>query len=295
MQCTSCGTPLSTGMINCPTCNRPVPYDSHPDEIPQRLQIFSAVNIMLLTLIVLFLIAGGGGLAYYAQDIHPNEMNAQATTVAQTVLQAQERSTAQADLQLSATAAALTPQQIYTQATSGTPVINDPLTSFKGNTWYQFGTPTDGCYYSNGAYHIKLNRKDSLYCYAFNSFFHDLAFQVEATIVKGDIAGLLFQTSTNGGYIFVVGQAGGYGLYLIKTDTTQALISGTSMAINTGLGQSNLLTVIVRSGKIYMFVNKQPVAHLSDSTYSSGQIALYGEGVNNSTDVAFNNAQVWSL
>ncbi len=295
MQCPSCGTTLSTRMTRCPTCNKPVPNETRFGEMPQRPQVFTAMNITLLAVIVLFLMTGGSGLAYYAQVIHPNDLHAQATVVAQTVLEAQGQSTAMANLQLSATAAALTPQQIYTQATSGTPVINDPLTSSKSTTWYQYGTPTNGCFYSGSAYHLKMNRRGSFVCIAFNSFFHDLAFQVQATILKGDIAGMLFHTGINTGYLFIIGQVGGYALYLVKTDSSHELISGTSMAINTGQGQSNLLTVIDRSGKIYMFVNKQPIAHVSDSTYSSGQVALYGEGVNNSTDVAFNNAQVWSL
>ena len=295
MQCRSCGTLLSTGMATCPTCNKPVPYDIHPDEIAQRPPIFTVMNITLLAFIVLFLIAGSGGLAYYAQVVHPRDMHVQATTVAQAVLQAQVKSTAQASLQLSATAAALTPQQIYAQATSGTPVINDPLTSSAGNTWYQFGTLTNGCYYGGGAYHVRFDRKGFLFCYAINSFFHDLAFQVQVTILKGDIAGILFNMTVNGGYLFAIGQAGGYGLFLLKENSTSKLTSDTNAAINTGLDQPNLLTVIARRGKIYMFVNRQPVGHLSDSTYSSGQIALYGEGANNSTDVAFSNVQVWSL
>jgi hypothetical protein len=283
-------------MATCPTCNRPVLYDIHPDEIAQRPAIFTVMNITLLALIVLFLIAGGGGLAYYAKVVHPGEMHVQATVVAQTVLQAQARSTALADLQLSATAAALTPQQIYAQATSGTPVINDPLTSSAGNTWYQYGTQTNGCYYSSGAYHLRLAQQGSYLCIAFNSFFHDLAFQVQATILKGDVAGLIFHINNgNSGYLFLISSTGAYGLDLVKANMSTELTSGTSTAIYTGLDQPNVLTVIARDGKIYMFVNRQPIAHVSDSTYNSGQVALFGQGATSSTDIAFNNAQVWNL
>jgi hypothetical protein len=296
MQCTSCGTPLSTGMTNCPTCNRPVSYNSHPDEIPQRPQIFSAMNITLLALIVLFLISGGGGFAYYAQDIHPNEMNAQATTVAQTVLQAQAQNTALAHLQLSATAAALTPQQIYTQATSGTPVINDPLTSTAGNTWYQYGTPSNGCYYSGRAYHLKFARQGAFSCTAFNSFFHGLAFQVQVTILEGDAAGLLFDINNgnSNAYLFEISPTGSYGLYVFKFGVPTVLSSGTSTTFYGGYDRSNLLTTIDDNGQIYLFANKQPIAHVFDSTYNSGQIALVGETSTNFIDVEFNNVQVWS-
>jgi hypothetical protein len=89
MQCPSCGTTLSTGMTTCPSCHKPVPNETRLNGMPQRPQIFSAMNITLLTVIVLFLVAGGGGLTYYGQVLHPNDLHAQATVVAETVLQAQ--------------------------------------------------------------------------------------------------------------------------------------------------------------------------------------------------------------
>src|SRR5437016_14258388 len=89
-------------MTTCPSCNKPVLNETRLDEMPQRPQVFTAMNITLLAVIVLFLMAGGSGLAYYAQVIHPNDLHAQATVVAQTVLQAEGQSTALAGLQLRA-------------------------------------------------------------------------------------------------------------------------------------------------------------------------------------------------
>jgi hypothetical protein len=46
---------------------------------------------------------------------------------------------------------------------------------------------------------------------------------------------------------------------------------------------------------ISLFVNKQFIASISDTTYSSGGIGLIAEDQGNPTDVAFNDAQVWKL
>jgi len=77
--------------------------------------------ITSLILLVL-LIIGGSGLTYYARVFFPAQLHAQATATAQIV---------QAD----ATFTALTPQQIYTYATNGSPVINDPLNNQNKSTW----------------------------------------------------------------------------------------------------------------------------------------------------------------
>jgi hypothetical protein len=94
--------------------------------------------------------------------------------------------------------------------------------------------------------------------------------------------GMFYLNGNSNGCLFLVSRIGTYGLFLVRAGTSTELTSGTNTVINTGLDQSNLLTAVVRNGKIYIFVNKQPIAHVSDSTYSSGQVALYGEGTTSS-------------
>src|SRR5258708_535143 len=43
------------------------------------------------------------------------------------------------------------------------------------------------------------------------------------------------------------------------------------------------------------FVNQQPIAEINDSAYQMGQIGLAADEDNNTTDVAYTNAQVWTL
>src|SRR5438067_805413 len=93
----------------------------------------------------------------------------------------------------SATVVALPPQQLYSRATSGTPVIDDPLSSANGSIWYHYNTADNSCAFTGGAYHIKVySQGGNNTCFAINSEFKNLAFQVQMTIIKGDAGGLLF-------------------------------------------------------------------------------------------------------
>jgi eukaryotic-like serine/threonine-protein kinase len=129
-----------------------------------------------------------------------------------------------------------------------------------------------------------------------NSFFDNLAFQGQATIIKGDSSGLIFRALKSGSYLFEVSYSGTYDLLAYKgASTPTVLVSGTSTVINTGLDQSNLLTVVAYGNHLYLYINKQPVASVTDSTNTTGQIALSGGTTTGSADVAFNNVQVWSI
>ena len=261
---------------------------------PQQPRSFSAVTVLLLILVILLLVIGGSGLIYYATVVHPGELHIQATAVAKTVLTNQARGTAVANAHASATVTALTPQQLYTRATGGTPVIDDPLTSPNGSIWYHYNAANNSCAFLGGAYHIKIFLQGgNNTCFAVNSHFKNLAFQVQMTIIKGDAGGLLFHIG-QGFYLFLVDQNGSYGLYL-DSGVLGLLASGNSSAINAGLNRSNLLTLVAFDGFMYLYVNKQPVSRSFDSTYSSGQIALFAGSATSLTDVAFNNVQVWSI
>jgi hypothetical protein len=260
----------------------------------QRPRRFSVITVLLLVVLVILIVIGGSGLVYFATVIHPREMNVQATTVTGTVLTRQALSTVTADAQANATAGALTPQEIYAKATSGTPVISDPLTSSNGSIWYHYDGSNGSCTFLKGAFHIKVFVKASNNaCFASNSLFNNLAFQAQMTIIKGDAGGLLFHIG-QGFYLFLVNRDGSYSLYL-DIGIFAVLTTGNSSVINKGLNRSNLLTVVAFDGDIYLYVNKHPVAHTFDSTFSSGQLALFGESATDLTDVAFNNAQVWSI
>jgi hypothetical protein len=261
---------------------------------PQKPRRFSVVTVMLFILLILLLVIGGSGLIYFATVIHPGELQIQATAVAKTVLTKQVQSTAQANVRAMTNVTGLSPQQLYTRATGGTPVIDDPLTSPNGSIWYHYNSAVNSCAFLGGAYHIKISQQGgNNTCFAINSHFNNLAFEVHMTIIKGDAGGLLFHIG-QGFYLFLVDQNGSYGLYL-ETVALQLLASGNSSAINAGLNRPNLLTIVAFDGYMYLYVNKQQVHHVFDSTYSSGQIALFAGSGTSLTDVAFNNVRVWSI
>lgn len=263
--------------------------------VPRR---FSLVTILLLSLVIVLVIAGSGGLAYFTLAVQPGQMKAQATSVAGTVLANQVQRTASANAQASATFAVLTPQQVYQQATSGTPVLNDPLTTGQGSDWYQGSASGISCAFSGGAYHATASLNHDVVCPSFSAFFHNLAFQARVTIVSGAHAGsgLVFDEGSSAAYFFEVLPNGAYALLAASASSTAiVLASGSSRVINTGLNHANLLTIIDINGHIYLYINQQPIAHVDNDAITAGQIGLYADGSSTAANIAFNNLQVWSL
>ncbi len=75
----------------------------------------------------------------------------------------------------------------------------------------------------------------------------------------------------------------------------QVLRSGSATAFKTGLNQANLVAVVAQSNLLSLYVNKQFVASVSDSSYTSGEIGVLAQDVTQPTEVAYSNAQVWQL
>ncbi|MBV9690337.1 MAG: TIR domain-containing protein [Ktedonobacteraceae bacterium] len=186
-----------------------------------------------------------------------------------------------------ATASSGTSPDLYTQATSGTPTLSDPLTGPDGNKWDQSST----CAFTGGAYHasVQQNAFFSL-CYAHATNFSNFAYQVKMTILSGDGGGLIFRADNAHTSLFVVTSSGFYELV-----QSQGSISGTSSAVNTGLNQTNVLTVIARDSSIYLYINSQYITSASDSSPTSGMIGLSAVNLSRSSEVAYSNAVVWAL
>jgi hypothetical protein len=134
-------------------------------------------------------------------------------------------------------------------------------------------------------------------CFAQASNFSNFAFQVQMTILKGDGGGLVFRADAANAkfYLFRITHDGLLTL-LVTSDskTNTPLVDDTSAAIKKG-AQTNLVTVIARDSNIYLYVNKQYVDSVSDSTYSAGKIGLFADDTDAATDIAFNNVNVWQL
>ena len=186
------------------------------------------------------------------------------------------------------TATPTTPSDIsYTQATSGTPVLNDPLSdNSAGNSW----NVDDNCGFIGGEYHVTINQNGNLEaCFAAPTF-QDFAFQVQMTILTGDGGGIVFRTGGENtfGYRFFLG------LNYFNLDYGSAQLAGSS-SFKANLNQTYLLTAIVYGSTISLYIDKQLVTTVEDSSASSGGIGLMAVDFSNNADVAFSNAQVWNL
>jgi hypothetical protein len=61
------------------------------------------------------------------------------------------------------------------------------------------------------------------------------------------------------------------------------------------LNQINLIALVANGTTLSAYVNNQLVATAQDSTYSQGQLAVYGEGVNQASNVVASDARVWKI
>ncbi|MFL5628929.1 MAG: DnaJ C-terminal domain-containing protein, partial [Ktedonobacteraceae bacterium] len=244
-----------TPVYNPPPAQTYTQYIPPGGQTPRRSGLSKGV-IALLVILVLLLI-GASGIIIYATAIRPAQLQAQATSTAQAKLTgtaqgeitrtAQAAATAQAYVnatstavaqatnQAKATATAL--QSIYTQTTSGSPSIDDPLTQQDSIGW-EVDTKTGGggCAFSNGSYHASMPQAGFFApCYAQNRSFNNFAYQVQMTILKGDRGGLIFRSDgSNKFYLFRVDQNGEYDLFLYtssNTNSTKNLLTGTATNI----------------------------------------------------------------
>lgn len=297
--------------------NQPAPFEQtySPQYYPAPQQprkrsgaVTTLVVVMLLVLLV------GSGLIFYLGYYQPNQMHALATTTAQTqvfgtanaqatgtaqVAQATANAAASATAQVQATAQAY--QNIYTQATKGSPTLSDSMSSQSGSQWETLTSSVNGtCGFSRGSYHSYMPKATYFQpCFARNTSFSNFAFQVNMTITRGDEGGIIFRADevNTKFYLFRISASGDYNLYLyVNNQGSQArtLLSGNTSLMKP-LGQSNEITLIARGSSLYFYLNKQYLDNTTDATYTSGMIGVFGESKDQVTDAAFSGIKVWTL
>jgi len=185
-------------------------------------------------------------------------------------------------------------QDKYAQATSGTPVLDDPL--IDNSKGYGWDVSSGFCQFIGGSLHVSRATPGAINCNATGAGnFSNFAFQVQMMIIKGDAGGINFRSASGSGYYFSIGQDGSYKFYRDVNYSLQTIKSGSSAAIHTGLGQTNLVTVIAQGNTFEFYVNKQYITTVTDSTNSQGSVGVVAFDNNNPTEVVFNNAKVWTL
>jgi hypothetical protein len=188
---------------------------------------------------------------------------------------------------------------------SGTLAINDALgDNSAGYGWMddsvQSTAANQGCRFKDGAYHIVNNsmlQPYMVYCLALQSNFSDFAYQVQATLLRGDEIGVVFRQSPSYRYYyFYIRLDGSYGLLWNDGGNSRLLESGSSPAIHPGLHQPNILAVVAQGNTLNVYVNHQLLTSTIDTTYAVGRIGTAVASTNGSaSDSAFNNLMLWTL
>ncbi len=269
----------------------PYPYTPYPavpltpvPAPPQRRG--NRIGIIIGVAALVLLIAGGGIFTL----LRPASRNSPAIATPTVNVTA----TAHANTTATATAGVKDP---YTH--SGTLLFVDPLSdNSKGHGW----DVNSNCAFIGGAYHaIAPNPSYGDYCIATSTDFSNFVFEVQMQVIKGDEGAITFRVidtvAHNQYYDFYVGDDGSYELDVVN-DSAKTLAHGTSLAINQGLNQTNVVAVVAQGSSIKLYVNHQLITSATDSTYSHGNIGVEADPFANNahpTEVVYSNARVWML
>jgi hypothetical protein len=190
-------------------------------------------------------------------------------------------------------------QQMYTQATSGVPILDDPLIGENENQWQnEFvdsqSSHQDGCNFTNGVYQATVSSAGYfIRCMAQTTNFSNVAYQVEMSVTAGDGGGLIFRSNTNAEYRFRVDASGHYDLAEVPSDSVH--YTKLARPVYIGLNQWNLLTAVAKGSDLYLYINRQLVMYCHDSASSNGNIGVFAIDAGHPTTVQFRNAKVWEL
>lgn len=269
-------------------------YFAQPERPLQNQRRLSGPSTAVIVLLVVLVTAiiGGGGILLYATGLLPGSQHSPTNTVSKT----QTKTPA---IQATTSITTTNPQDLYTQIMSRTPTLNDPLTAQDANSWQDLST-LQSCTFTSGALHLHGAAGS---CIGEATNFSNFAYQVKMTIIQGNIGGIAFRFDAINRkfYYFAINPDGLYAVIYTGGGTSSSngeklLASATSSAIITGLNQPNTLTVIVRGSNINIYINKQFVTTLTDNSITIGAIGMLGGNSAGSTsDVAFSDAQVWTL
>lgn len=280
-----------------PPTYAPGPYVPPPQQPAPRRRP-SGRLFVLIGLVVLVILAGI--TAAIGIPLHNTQVandNATATAHTQGTVGAHNATSvaltkATATAQTAATATAI----VSTYPFSATVKLSDPLSdNSHGENWQT----TSNCTFTGGAYHAKESNANTFYtCAGVNTNFSNFTYQVTMQIVKGDSAGITFRgdDANSKYYTFIIATDGSYALFLYTGATSpKTLKYGTAGPFNTGLGQSNDIGVVARGSSISLYINKQEIAAITDSTYNSGQIGMVVYDLGKDVEAVYSNLKVWTL
>ena len=180
---------------------------------------------------------------------------------------------------------------------SGKLALDDPLSNdSRGYGWQESSSPDPNgrtCQFRGGAYHVTAQ---NYYVPCHGSLqASNFTFGVHMQIIKGNCGGLSLRdtTSVAHAYNFEVCQDGSYRFNRFDNFSDELTVAaGSSNAIVTGLGRSNVIAAVANRDTFDFYVNHTKIATINDSSYSQG---LFGVSAFRDTDAAYTNARMWTL
>jgi hypothetical protein len=116
-------------------------------------------------------------------------------------------------------------------------------------------------------------------------------------IVRGDEGGLLFRLGSNplSLCMFSIDTGGAFNMAISGTPWI-TLLHRPDPSIKTGLGQSNVLTVIALGQTVLLYANDHYLGQVTNANIApSGSIGLAAYDLADPTTVVFSNLHVWKL
>lgn len=205
-----------------------------------------------------------------------------------------------------ATATATTAQQMYALDTSGIPAIEDRLSdNSKGYAWGEKDLGGgDTCGFTGGTYHLAMANSGYswMWCAGRAIYLNNFVIQVQERMLKPGDAGINICQTSSGFYRMDAGSEGTFALYYTHNNNdkqTDILQNGSSPAIQSGLNQTNVVTIIVNNGNLYFYVSGQFVMNTNLSAYGlpykPGTFGFAAANFGQPTEVVYSNLKVWML
>jgi serine/threonine protein kinase len=293
---------LDTEAQSVPRITKPLrfPLQNEPPTLfrrPKRQALFFLLSVLCLGLIL------GSGIPL--TQFWRSHAEVQGYAGKNTGLSVQQR-TATATTNTQARAQATLAAQSRVRATAGITaaigagnVLYANDMTMPGGGWIDDGSQ---CYFSNQGYHVYSAFAHAMaWCYSGQQAFSSVIITAQATLLRGDIYGLVFRLSpfsksfyalelnSQGEYRFVMAQGSNPLNWLTLIDWTH------SAAIQSGYRHTNIFLVQATGTHFRFYVNKQLIVpSFSDSTYSGGLLGfLAGGDSGGGTEAVFNNVWVF--
>jgi serine/threonine protein kinase len=300
-------SPLEREFIPTTTAPQLIPLGPHaipptPSllEIPQRKQLSRSL-LYTLGALCLVLVSTPFFLSSLWQMHTPPKKDAErglSTRIARQRETATAITQATAQAELAAEARVQATAGITSAIGAGNVIYSNPMTN-PGGGWLDDGGQ---CYFSPRGYHVYTGLAHAIaWCYSNQQRFSDTVVTAQATLLRGDIYGLVFRLNpiNKAFYVLELNNLGQYRLMRAQGNNPLnwlTLIDWTSSnAIQSGYGHLNTFLIIARGTQFSFYINQQlTISTFSDATYASGLIGfLVGGDSHGGTEAIFNN--LWAF